>query len=291
MSEDASAAQPPKLFICCFEYTPDQDLASLEDDGNEDGAFQLVVEARDVDDAATKCRARLHELAATSDSLGPIVVYANVFIEVAPGDLARGVVINHQKRGDVIVDPYLPAQGDTATVEHLLDDVGEGEREGGDVAEHEVEEQEDDEDRGNDGEDVFDGPPVPVFWAKWKLYWCETDDHDEDWFVVARSAWQASAFHEAAEGYDEGDASAEYVCVLPGSVQLEAERKGRGWPSGDTLLACGAEFVPYVPQDGFEELRKNVGSGARIVRINGRVYSEGDIVSNTRQRLGGEPDA
>lgn len=114
MSEDASAAQPSKLFICCFEFSTDQDLASLEDDDNEDGTFQLVVEARDVDDAATKCRARLHEIATTTGTFGHVVVYVNAFIEVAPSDLARGVVINHQKFGAVIGYNYLPRD-----VQHL----------------------------------------------------------------------------------------------------------------------------------------------------------------------------
>ena len=36
------------------------------------------------------------------------------------------------------------------------------------------------------------------------LYWCETDDHDEDWFIVAESAEEACHIHESAEGYDDG---------------------------------------------------------------------------------------
>jgi hypothetical protein len=42
-----------------------------------------------------------------------------------------------------------------------------------------------------------------------------TDDGDEDWFVVAASAASARRFHEAAEGYERGDACAERVVALP----------------------------------------------------------------------------
>ena len=79
--------------------------------------------------------------------------------------------------------------------------------------------------------------------------------------------------------------------MLPDSEQLVAEREGRGWPSKETLLACGAEYLPSVPQDGLDELRAQTESGARVVRIDGCVFSEGDIVSNTAHRLGTVPES
>lgn len=57
------------------------------------------------------------------------------------------------------------------------------------------------------------------------------------------------------------------------------------------LLACGAELISHTSRDGDAELRRQLGSRARVVRINGRVFSEGDIMSNARHRLGAEPDA
>jgi len=47
------------------------------------------------------------------------------------------------------------------------------------------------------------------------LFWCTTDDGDEDWFIVASSDKVAAEAHEAEEGYDPGDASADYVCRGP----------------------------------------------------------------------------
>ena len=38
------------------------------------------------------------------------------------------------------------------------------------------------------------------------LYWVETDDHDEDWFIVAGSSEAAEKWFELAEGYDPSDA-------------------------------------------------------------------------------------
>lgn len=44
-----------------------------------------------------------------------------------------------------------------------------------------------------------------------KLFWVTTDDHDEDWFVIARDEKTAYRFHEAYEGYDRGDAKAKEI--------------------------------------------------------------------------------
>lgn len=285
--------KPTKLFVGCFTFGPDPDLAPP---GDYDGTFQMLVEALDADDAATKCRARLREIETTTGNLGPVLVYANAFIEVAPSDLIRGVVINHQAIGQEVSYCFLPPQGDVASVEHPLDGHDESWQEPDDLAlpaDLARLEPADDAEALDDDADLEDAYESigPVFWAQWKLYWCETPDHDEDWFVVAYCAADAAAFHEDVEGYDDGDADAQFVCVLPDAVQVEADRRQGGWPSDDTLLARGAEFIPHAPMDGGAELRRQLGSGARVVRINGRVFAEGDVLSNVKHRMGAEPDA
>ncbi len=50
------------------------------------------------------------------------------------------------------------------------------------------------------------------------LYWCETDDHDEDWFIVAASEEEACGIHESAEGYDPGDTEAYCLCSISESL-------------------------------------------------------------------------
>ncbi len=101
------------------------------------------------------------------------------------------------------------------------------------------------------------------------LYWCTTPDHDEDWFVVATSEDDAKQFHEEAEGYGEGDASAEFVCLLPPHLQ----NTETGWPEDELLEACGAEHLP------------NPG-GTRVIRIANKVFAAGDMAGNIAARYG-----
>ena len=95
------------------------------------------------------------------------------------------------------------------------------------------------------------------------LYWLTTEDHGEDWFIIANSADEAATFHEDAEGYDIGDATAELVTEIPDGVKADP-----GWPSDDVLRSCGAEIVA----DG----------SARVVKIGERTFSEGLMESTIR---------
>lgn len=49
----------------------------------------------------------------------------------------------------------------------------------------------------------------------WRLYWVTTEEHTEDWFVVATSARRARAEFEDYSGFDRGDAQSELVCQVP----------------------------------------------------------------------------
>lgn len=89
------------------------------------------------------------------------------------------------------------------------------------------------------------------------LFWVETDDHDEDWFVVAGSAREAARFFEDYEGYDRQEASAKAVMELPEDRDDEI-----GWASDDLLRACGARFLSTAP---------------RVVLLNGATFVEGAL--------------
>lgn len=90
------------------------------------------------------------------------------------------------------------------------------------------------------------------------LYWVETEDHDEDWFVVAHDEQQAAAFHENSEGYESGDALATFIVSVPDWLAVEA-----GWPSDEVLEACGAKILrPETP---------------RVVEIGGQRFCEGTL--------------
>jgi hypothetical protein len=115
---------------------------------------------------------------------------------------------------------------------------------------------------------------------KLKLYWVETADHDEDWFIVARSKRQAERFHEDAEGYDKGDAEAEHIATLPPELQ----EVDTGWPDDEVVIACGGKIIEHE-QNAMQEI---VGAGMREVHFGDRVFKEGDIVSNVWSYLLGK---
>ena len=97
------------------------------------------------------------------------------------------------------------------------------------------------------------------------LYWVETDDHDEDWFVVAETEKKAATFHERSEGYGPGDALALFVVPVPERVGAEA-----GWPSLELLEACGATVLRHETP--------------RVVEILGQRYCEGQLEHEILQR-------
>ncbi len=97
-----------------------------------------------------------------------------------------------------------------------------------------------------------------------KMYWVETADRAEDWFVVARSKRGAARWHEKAEGYASGDAVA--TLVLPIPSDLEAPE---GWPSHELLEACGAKIQR--------------SETPRVVDIQGTQYVEGYLELEIRQ--------
>jgi hypothetical protein len=109
----------------------------------------------------------------------------------------------------------------------------------------------------------------------WKLYWVTTLDHDEDWFVVSRSARSARSFFEQYEGYDSDYAESELVCRVPDKMQ---ESCRIGHPSVEFLVGCGGESFPNREKTALHDL---LGCGQRAFKFGDRIYSEGDIVANT----------
>ena len=104
-----------------------------------------------------------------------------------------------------------------------------------------------------------------------KLYWVTTEDHDEDWFVVASTENEASVFHEKMEGYNPGEAKAEELLCIP-KHHIQAEI---GWPSEELLLANGATFIsidePRVVEFGGRKFFEGM-LGATINEINDDIF-------------------
>lgn len=112
-----------------------------------------------------------------------------------------------------------------------------------------------------------------------KLYWVETDDHHEDWFILAEGEIAAIRFYEEEEGYAPGEARASFVCELPKRVAGHP-----GYSTMEVLESCGARIIR--------------GETPRVVEIAGREFCEGmlDYETNLRyddlseQRGGGRPN-
>ena len=94
-----------------------------------------------------------------------------------------------------------------------------------------------------------------------KLYWCTTDDHDEDWFIFADSAKSARAYHEDYEDYGKGDAHSR---LMVSDVRLTKFTNGEPPCHAQIreLFALGFEDAGSVPNQ-------------RSVRFEGKTYTEG----------------
>jgi hypothetical protein len=115
---------------------------------------------------------------------------------------------------------------------------------------------------------VWDSEKKWRAYAPLKLYWCTTTDGDEDWFIVAHTATQAALEHARAEGYDDAEASAELIAILPEELQARGDDL-LGWPDHDVLRACGAHF-----------LREET---PRVLEFGGRKFTEGMLEHEVRK--------
>ena len=252
---DDQSTQPARLFAGCFEF--------FNKDTEELGTFQIAVHAQTSAEAVQRFRARLSEIAGSSDNMGPIVVDLLGLVELGREGLGKGALFNVVSVDDEGVWSHkpMPEQGLHDSSAHVVDDAPEP---GTPRAP--------DRDRAPAARPFWSG--VEDFRNRWKLYWCESDDHSTDKFVVAREDYKASEFHEQTEEYFKDDASAKLVCVLPASEQWRYKRPT--WPEDETLLACGAEFLPGVREEGADQLRATAGSGSRrVVRLKGKIFGAG----------------
>ena len=95
------------------------------------------------------------------------------------------------------------------------------------------------------------------------LYWVTTDDHDEDWFILAKTTRAAESYHIRYEGYEPGDARAELILrtgadPIPGPIPRHAQ-------------------LEDLQKLGFEIL--NPDPNGRSVRRDGRTFLEGHLES------------
>jgi hypothetical protein len=95
------------------------------------------------------------------------------------------------------------------------------------------------------------------------LYWVTTLDHDEDWFIFAKTSRSAASYHEHYDGYDTGDATARLVIA-----RVELQKYEQGPPP------CHAQLADLIAL-GFEVV--GVDPHRRGVRFKGELYLEGEL--------------
>lgn len=89
------------------------------------------------------------------------------------------------------------------------------------------------------------------------LYWVETEDHDEDWFVTAKSRSEAERWFESYEGYNDGDAAAKLVLEIPAHIDV----------------CCDWAQLPLLEELG--AVVKSDSDDGRVVELDGVTYCEG----------------
>jgi hypothetical protein len=90
-----------------------------------------------------------------------------------------------------------------------------------------------------------------------------TDDHDEDWFILAPTAQAARRYHAEYEGYSSGDAHAELIMrVVAGQISGPTPRHAQ---------------LAHLRKLGFEVLSPD--PHGRTVRLAGRTFVEGHLES------------
>jgi len=129
----------------------------------------------------------------------------------------------------------------------------------------------------------------------WCLWWVMDINHDEDWFIVARTAQSARRQHASGEDLPFFYVlPAEFVVEIPAEFQDEVNK---GWPSNEEIVLWvggnlvsvrvgmpgSGEFVPTILL--LSNLHDIMGYAQRAVRFGDKIYREGDFISNMEERL------
>ena len=113
-----------------------------------------------------------------------------------------------------------------------------------------------------------------------RLFWMNSLDHSEDWFVVSQNSGYARYFYACNIGYDEIDdeITALEVCDVPGFPDIEETF----FADSDIIEHCGGELILYDNADLLNvvntEIVQQLGADSRIVKFDNRIFVEGNVV-------------
>ena len=119
------------------------------------------------------------------------------------------------------------------------------------------------------------------------IYWLDSLDHGEDWFVAANNMREAMAFFADDLGYDlvEDEIRATEVFAVPEDVSIAQTQ----FLDEDQITACGGQLVHYDDKDLLELVDQAVldslGVETRIVRFKYQIFIEGNVARAALQSL------
>ena len=119
------------------------------------------------------------------------------------------------------------------------------------------------------------------------IYWLDSFDHGEDWFVAANNTREAMAFFSQDMGYDvvEDEVRAMEVCAVLERVTVTETQ----FLDNDQIEACGGEIIHYHDADLLalvdQAILDALGVETRIVRFGQRVFIEGNVARAALQTL------
>jgi hypothetical protein len=120
------------------------------------------------------------------------------------------------------------------------------------------------------------------------VYWVDAYDHADDWFVAAESMETAAQFFADELGYDveDDEVCAKEICMIPEKLNV----KYYDFLDNEQIIACGGEFLEFHDEDLLEhipeEFLRMVAGETRIVRFDGEVYMEGNVMRLALQMQG-----
>ena len=112
------------------------------------------------------------------------------------------------------------------------------------------------------------------------IYWLESFDHCEDWFVAASDVEQAVEYFADYLGYDifEDEVSGQWV--------LSNENLPQGYfprfADNEDIIKAGGQFIDFHDADILAHVPKEtadmLGGETRIVRFGKQVFMEGNVL-------------
>ncbi len=112
-----------------------------------------------------------------------------------------------------------------------------------------------------------------------RLFWMNSLDHGEDWFVVGLTSRHAREYFSCEMGYDEieDEITALEVCEVPDFPDME----DTFFADSDIIKHCGGELIHYDNADLLnaidKELLQQIDADSRLVKINNTIFVEGNV--------------